>query len=198
MGCDIHGLIEVDWYATFPGEKEENDWRTAVDNLGYLVGRSYDSFGCLFGVRNYVGMEPVAEGKGVPDSLSSRAEERVDDNRDWCHSFSYVTYEELQKVDWEEEGRRDDSRIRKYVDGDLVGKASIWGNLSTEQAEQIREGENLKEQQDDGTIVEYKVEREKRRDCLSGAWEWLIFELMDILAEKFGSENVRLVVWFDN
>jgi len=37
---------------------------------------------------------------------------------------------------------------------------------------------------------------ERRRDHLNGGWATL-FKLMEVLAEQFGSDNVRLCVWFN-
>jgi hypothetical protein len=38
--------------------------------------------------------------------------------------------------------------------------------------------------------------RERRDDYLNGGWATL-FKVMEALAEQFGADNVRLVVWFD-
>jgi hypothetical protein len=38
--------------------------------------------------------------------------------------------------------------------------------------------------------------RERRGDYLKGGWATL-FQLMALLAEQFGADNVRLSVWFD-
>jgi hypothetical protein len=169
-----------------------------VDNLGYLVGRSYDTFGLLFGVRNYANMESFADRRGIPDELSDRAEERIEKDRDWCHSFTYITYDEIQGIDWDKESEHADSRIGMHVDGEMIFKAAGVGDLSSKESERVRSGEVVRKEREDGKVVEYKTTKLTRRECLSGAWERLIFEIMDSLADMAGPENVRMVVWFDN
>lgn len=149
-------------------------------------------------MRNYANIEPIAPRRGIPDELSRRAKERIEDDRDWCHSFTYITYDEIQEVDWDKESENPDSRIGKYVDGEMVFKAASLGELSAEESERIRSGEVIEKEGDNGAKVEYKTTKQTRRECLSGAWEHLLFELMDCLAERYGAENVRMVVWFDN
>ena len=43
---------------------------------------------------------------------------------------------------------------------------------------------------------EKNARRERRGDYLIGGWATL-FKLMEVLAEQFGADNVRLSVWFD-
>ncbi|MEV7233076.1 hypothetical protein AB0N06_03510 [Streptomyces sp. NPDC051020] len=60
MGTDIVDFIEcrASWY------EKGKPWSAAVDLL--YMGRSYDAFGCLFGVRNRAGFRPLAAGRGLP------------------------------------------------------------------------------------------------------------------------------------
>jgi len=199
VGCDIHGLVEVNWYGDMDhidGEKES--WKCAIDNIGMWVGRSYDTFGLLFGVRNHANFEPVASRRGVPDELSTKGRDRVEDDRDWCHSFTYITLEELNEIDWEETAEEEDGRIRIYDEDDEIQmKAAGVGSLSDEEEEKIREGEEMVKELDNGQVRKYRLEKMKKKDALSGAWEKLI-DLMEVFGETYGKENVRLVVWFDN
>jgi hypothetical protein len=43
----------------------------------------------------------------------------------------------------------------------------------------------------------YRIERLTRREALSPDWS-LLFRLMEELAQVYGENRVRLVVWFDH
>ena len=68
MGTDIAGWIEVN----VSPEDNEGLWLAIVD-LGLLLERSYDLFGCLFGVRNYARFRPLFADRGLPPGESSAA-----------------------------------------------------------------------------------------------------------------------------
>lgn len=92
MGCDIHGYVETD----VRHYEEDDRWWKPAGHLFPFVGRSYDSFGCLFGVRNYSQFEPIAPNRGIPGDASRTV---TDEYESWgpdAHSETYVTYEELQ------------------------------------------------------------------------------------------------------
>mgnify|MGYP006282672237 CR=1 FL=1 len=198
MGCDIHGLVEVNWYGDMDHVDDKKKWECAIENIGSWVGRSYDTFGLLFGVRDYANFEPVAPRRGVPDNLSNRGQERIGKDKSWCHSFSYVTLAELNQVDWEATADEADSRIRVYDEEDeLRFKAAGISSLSDEEEQKIRSGDEVVKELDNGQTNKYRLEKMKKKDALSGAWKRLI-DLMESFGETHGEENVRLVVWFDN
>lgn len=207
MGCDIHGLVEVNWYGKYEEQYEEDpvDWLCAIDNVGMWVGRNYDLFGMLFGVRNYANFNPIAPKRGIPEEGSERLEDRlepyIEENRIGavsCHSPSYLTLKELNQIDWETTTEKEDSRIRIYdEDDELQMKAAGIGSLSDEEVQRIEDGEEVVKEGSDGEVRKYRQEKMKKEDALSGAWEKLI-EQMEMFGETYGEENVRLVVWFDN
>ena len=47
----------------------------------------------------------------------------------------------------------------------------------------------------DGTRYQV-VKRMTRKEPLSSGWQ-VLFQLMEVLAMKFGADGVRLVLWFD-
>jgi hypothetical protein len=49
MGTDIAGWIEVN---AAPDFLRDGLWLNVID-VGSVVGRSYDLYACLFGIRNY-------------------------------------------------------------------------------------------------------------------------------------------------
>lgn len=69
-------------------------------------------------------------------------------------------------------------------------------DLSEEELQRLRSGEKVEHPSQEGKYL--KCKSYTRKEALSGAWEWFIFEFMNKLGERFGDENVRLVVWFDN
>lgn len=187
MGCDIHGWIEVRQF-----EFDPKYWTTAV-NAGMLLDRNYDMFGCLFGVRNYTNFKPIANNRGVPDDVSKKVRKEIDDWAGDGHSHSYITYEEMKRINWEEEAEDYDGRIHEYnLDGRMVSKFEWCSSLTEEDLKTLAKEKVLKK---DKWI--FKLEKERRKDARGGRWD-LIEKLMSVLADAFGDENVRLVVWFDN
>ncbi|MFE7237713.1 hypothetical protein [Streptomyces sp. NPDC057580] len=77
MGTDIYGFIEcrASWH-----EKGE-PWSAAVDFDLLYMGRSYDAFGCLLGVRNRADFRPLAADRGLPEHVCDRVRRigRADD-----------------------------------------------------------------------------------------------------------------------
>ena len=188
MGCDIHGWVEV---------KLLDTWYPVID-ISLFVHRNYDMFGCLFGVRNYCKFKPIAANRGIPDDVSELVKKEI---RSWDidgHSHTWITYREIKNINWDEEGDEIDERVHQYKrlkDGSLkyIGKC-LWSSRldDPEIQKQLRE---KGECEVDGII--YRYEKVKRKDALSRDWEFL-FKCMEYLAECYGEENVRLVVWFDN
>lgn len=202
MGTDIYGAIEIEHF---------DHWYAQNRLLG-LVGRSYDSFSTLFGVREFVPFEPVAADRGLPDDLSDRVEERVDEYRNHrsgenligtasFHSPTWVTYDELLEVDWDEKATERDSRY-SVLDENMEPTGSKFAH-ATGHAERIAEnrdrlanGEAVQFETASGETRYLKRQRPTRRDALSDSWEWLIFDLLDSYTARFDPEQIRLVVWF--
>lgn len=205
MGTDIHGHVEI---------RRFDRWH-AQNNLLGLVGRSYDTFSLLFGVRGHVPFDPIAADRGLPDDLSRRVEERIDtEYRNHYtgknlvgtvdfHSPSWVTYEELLNVDW---GVKADGRDARFSvldeDKEPTGTKFAWGSghkeLIEENRERLDNGEAVEFETTGGETRYLQRTRPTRREALSPAWEWLIFDLLDSYAERVDPEDIRLVVWFDN
>lgn len=145
MEVDIHGSVEFR-DANLDEGRDWKDWY-AVINAGIILDRSYAMFGSLFGVRNPTDFVPVAADRGLPDDVSE--EVKGDAEGEGNHSYTWITWEELQAVDW------------------------------------------------DATGLIYGTDRISRRDAL-GDSGCLLLDLMKPLAERYGEQCVRLVVWFDN
>jgi hypothetical protein len=180
MGTDIEGWVEI---------CEHGSWVSVVD-ISVLVPRSYDLFGCLFGVRNLAQFRPLFAGRGVP--ADSPHHERTDGAED-IHDATWVAYEELVRIDPEEEALAPDQRIHEYdvlEDGSevLASKAS-WSAATADIADQVRAQGEVRR---DSRV--YRVRTLKRGEALEGLE--LVQAIMDVLARRYGAENVRLVVWF--
>lgn len=62
MGTDIHGAIECRPQFGLP---KPPAWACAMDLELIYATRNYDAFGCLFGITNFAGFDPVAAGRGL-------------------------------------------------------------------------------------------------------------------------------------
>ena len=205
MGCDIHGAVE----ATTEGSSY---WRYVVD-VGSVVGRSYDTFGALWGVRNYGMFEPAFANRGFPDelSLSTKAELQSwggDDYRNELgrldfHSASWATMDEMHALDWDESADDLDHRI-SILDENKTPTGSKAGGFGPASGwYEILEDDDARAALDRGEPVPNEsgtryIQRRllTRRDTLTPAWEWLIFTMLPAIGERY--DDVRMVVWFDN
>ena len=93
MGTDIHGYIECYTKETTPGS-----WIPIMDLYPLFPGRDYDSFACLFGVRNFARFRPIAEDRGLPDDVTEKVREEFP-VEDGYHSYTWITYREIQAID---------------------------------------------------------------------------------------------------
>ncbi len=71
MSTNIHGGIEFRHPGVGTDYYEGEPWVAAMDLWPLYDQTDYASFGCLFGVRNHVGFQPLAAGRGLPVDLSS-------------------------------------------------------------------------------------------------------------------------------
>jgi hypothetical protein len=199
MGTDIYGWVEGkrSW------QKEGEPWNALI-KVGWLVDRNYDAFGCLFGARNYAQFRPIAANRGLPDDVSREARDEAALCPKEFHSHSWITWLEIKAIDWEEEAEAPDERLHTYIrneQGELVYEKKSWwsrdwtdmqptaeGLAAAATPEDVREWENP-----EGKII--RAEVLSRKPVF--AWGNQLFQVMAALAERFGEERVRLVVWFD-
>ena len=97
MGCDIHGTLEILRYKTL-------GWEFTALVPGT---RTYDWFGVLAGVRNYVNAIPISELRGIPDKLSEKTSEDIAYWDGDGHSHSWLTHKDFTDYDW----------TQQFVDG---------------------------------------------------------------------------------
>ncbi|WP_370417003.1 hypothetical protein AB8O64_00090 [Streptomyces sp. QH1-20] len=191
MGTDIHGFVEC--RATF-GTLDEEDaaWHAAISLDLLYGGRDYDAFGCLFGVRNYAGFRPIAEGRGLPGDVSAQTRDAYETWEPDCHSSSWASWAELDQVDWDESADTVDERVHQYT------FTPDHGRVLTGKSFQDIQSRPERAEWTQGDVL-YRVVRMIRRDAIAETSEWTpVWMAMQALADVHGSENVRLVVWFDN
>lgn len=163
LGCDILGWIEVrlvtHWYGTI--------W------ISPLVGRNYQAFDCLFGVRGSM-FRPVAARRGFPADVSPEVKWAASGlDYDEALAFTNVEIQEGLPLGWH---------------------SPTWITLPEVKA--IDPRERALEPPPPRSLRHQGVgELPTRRDVLDRSWQRL-FHQMDFLAEDFGEQGVRLVVWF--
>lgn len=91
MGTDIHGFIEVRNSCTHSSEPDDDElffrWHSAIALDHVYGGRSYEAFGCLFGVRGG-SFEPLAAQRGFPRDASRAVARAFEREREDSHNPS--------------------------------------------------------------------------------------------------------------
>lgn len=202
MGIDINGIVEY---------REDGVWHGLISTS--VLGRNYDAFGCLFGVKNYANFTPLAADRGIPTDASAEIKIQMEDpdHSDGIENgvffgHSWIGYWEVKAIDWDAKADAPDSRVHCYrrdEAGNLVMESkSAWSRPFAEHVGQsliegmlgARTWDEGQEWEIDGKV--YRSERMTVRQVVSNEWVTL-FQMMGTLAALFGDDNVRLIVWFD-
>lgn len=95
MGCDIHMHVEVKL-------KGSDEWQHL--NNPY-VGRYYNLFALMAGVRNDGSITPLAEPRGLPSDMSAVTKWDAENWEDDMHSASWLDRKEIGKLQkwWEKQ-----------------------------------------------------------------------------------------------
>ena len=128
MGCDIHSLCEVkvegkwtvvrDMFPTSEWERELYTRRGKPNpnkKTAPLDDRHYGTFAWLAGVRNYSGIEPILEPRGLPRDMS---DELKGEHEGWGsdgHSGSWLSLGDLLGFDYD--AVMENRRVTKGLDG---------------------------------------------------------------------------------
>lgn len=191
MGTDIIGLIEFK-------ERGKIKWRK-LKNVGRLLDRNYDSFGCLFGVRNSCNFKPISYRRGVPDDCCDDAIEYKDNRKDiGFHDQTYITLEEINNINWEEETEDYDERLSYFEKNEngiykYKSKSFINPDLWSGKERDLLE----KEKKFEKGNYKFEYQKFKRKDVISN--DWLeVFELMRKYANEYDIDpkEIRLIVAF--
>ena len=111
MGCDIFSRAEKRI-----GEK----WQVISGLHPFSDARSYRVFGFLADVRNWAGVMPISQPRGLPQGVVAPVDEETPDD-EWLgeHSFSWLLVSELLAVDYDRVV--EDRRTTGVVDGITYG-----------------------------------------------------------------------------
>lgn len=92
MGCDIHIYAER--------RNDSGQYYMAKFDFSALENRSYGTFAWLAGVRNYSGIIPISEPRGIPNDLSEGV---LHEKESWDgdgHNHSWLSVAELMMIDY--------------------------------------------------------------------------------------------------
>jgi hypothetical protein len=187
LGTDIRGRVEI---------KDEwlDDWVSVV-NIGPILSRQYDMFACLFGVMNYANFRPLAPERGIPADTSQEVARDLLDHEQNALFPTWIGWDEIQAIDWNEAGIKPDERVHRYEMQD-GGHLRYVSKGVHPYSDMLNFDEEYSWEEDDGYV--YKIETISRAAALEGDPGWpLLFKIMDLLARQNPRRLVRLVVWFE-
>jgi hypothetical protein len=198
MGVDIRGWVE---FGIFWKHEQRTFWYGAI-KIDILIDRHYNMFHALFGtgLLTRVPFPPVAPNRGTPIDASSEVKKMVASDHPDFHGHSWITWQELLAIDWEEEAEMRDGAYALFSE-----RKGIYGRseqVNSEEMQSLWQGWTPEQRtgwEETGRVtagdVTYK-RRVKRRDIYGADWETL-FSMMEALARRYGEDKVRLVVMFD-
>jgi hypothetical protein len=180
MGCDIHLFVE---------ERVDNGKWEYVQEID--VNRNYDLFGFLAGVRDDNNLQHFPR-KGFPNDASKTVIGQYDEWDLNGHSHSWLTLEELQTVNWDDEKatikqsgvvRNDD--WDKFQESVKSGKPDYWFSYS---AAVVGKGaENFSYHEWECPL------KEQFDEFIEGVVKYL-----PKICETTNPNDIRIVFWFDN
>jgi hypothetical protein len=178
----MRGWVEV---------KDGEEWWGSIEVYKLFCGAgNYEMFASLFGMRNYAQFVPIAEKRGMPPDVSRSFKE---DYKYWeGHSATWLTYKEIKNTNWNETALKPclDSKY-KIKGGQFFREDASDNELTDEEQKSFYLGKSIEK---NGYV--YIPGILTRRSVLS--WEWsLLFNIMCLLSEKYGDEEIRLVVFFE-
>ena len=191
MSTTLNGAIEV--YS-----EHAETWMFMIDTFN-LFYQDYGIFATLFGVRNYIDINPIAENRGVPADISTEANKIIsysDDNSN--HSF--ITFEELKLIN------KDLTTNKKLsIQCDKNGNIIENGFIANEQygyskSEIIMENEDLTvfENTNIANLKRYFQNRKIfATEILNSNWEFkLLYQVMEVINKKHKGQHIRWIVSF--
>lgn len=204
MTTDIYGWIEVRHpFADQDYWSDEEPWTVAMDLFPLLTDQDYAAFGCLFGVRNYQGWTPLAEGRGMPDDASKELREKVAQFEPGdVNGLTWVSWAELRDLDMSVQPPGSRGRIRLH-EGALERRWWVGADWPAEIVERFGRlpwgdvpGSAYGRHEVSGAVLSYDPGSRGEVIGPGSGWEH-VFAVMGALAGRFGDAGVRLVVYFD-
>ncbi|WP_262055994.1 hypothetical protein [Streptomyces sp. STR69] len=207
MSTDIHGGIEFRHPGVGTDYYDGEPWVAAMDLWPLYDETDYAAFGCLFGVRNYAGFQPLAPERGLPADLSSGMRSQLGPwvASDDLYSASWVSWAELASIDLAATPHEFTGRLTwrtkalpSILHQHLVSDSRLLEALSVvgEPPSDLRDATERVEWTTDELTCTY--EPLTVGAVLGPETHWPhVFAVMKALAGRFGDEGVRLVVAFD-
>ncbi|MET7789737.1 hypothetical protein ACFYSJ_07380 [Streptomyces sp. NPDC005248] len=133
MATEVSGMIECRPWAEIWGEDDgEVGWQAVIDLFVLNIGNAYDALACLFGVRNYFGFRPLAEGRGLPEDASDGLRDafQAQGGPEYAWGETWVSWAELDAADWKET-EQSGSLSRSAVAGTATHWAPVWDVMRT-------------------------------------------------------------------
>lgn len=148
MGCDIHNHVEVKINGIWEYDSLNNFSNYDYKNEKYIKNeqnepfgwRSYSMFSLLGNVRNYIGIIPISDNRGLPSDVSDDIKQQSIEERGDAHSHSYLTLRELIEYDYDKSYLNEN-----YINGELITEDDIYnpkdflGNLFFIHLEELKE-----------------------------------------------------------
>lgn len=111
MGTDIHGAIEC---RPGLGLRAPHARVYALDLELACTTRNYDAFGCLFGVMNFAGFDPVAAGRGLPADAAAHTRDKAAGMLPPFFGMTWIGWDEIEALEWDHAAPRPDARLHEY------------------------------------------------------------------------------------
>ncbi|WP_300673633.1 hypothetical protein [Desulfoluna sp.] len=192
MGTDINLYAEKKvgdkWVLATGMEKNEwydpnNPLKSEFSPIQIEVGRNYDLFALLAGVRNYSDVESISDPRGLPNDVCQEISAEYKTYEDASFSPSWLLVSELEQFDWEKVIQKEgmvDKHVANLFAGNPMGfPVDKWPkDIQCSYARWKR----------DGVSVRW---REKAIDISS--W-YLLKDKVDNLCNNL---TIRFVFWFD-
>lgn len=121
-------LPPIDWDTATP-EEEEAYW-----NLPLFLGRDYELFSVLAGVRNRLDIRPIAPPRGVPEDVGEAVRAAWNAARHYpdIHTASWLSLRELLDFDWDQSlihlSLRDNEPSRLHSQNFLTYREAVSDN----------------------------------------------------------------------
>ncbi|MEU9366970.1 hypothetical protein AB0D71_20005 [Streptomyces avermitilis] len=206
MSTDIHGGIEFRHPGVDTDYYDGEPWVAATDLWPLYDETDYAAFGCLFGVRNYAGFQPLAPDRGLPVDLSSGMQHLGSSVvGGGLHSASWVSWAELAAMDLAAEPDHFIGRLTwctkslpPTLHQQLVSDSWPPEALSAVGVPPADLSGATKRLEWTTGEVSCTYEPLTVGAVLGPETDWQhVFAVMKALADRFGDDGVRLVVAFD-
>ncbi|MCY9511320.1 hypothetical protein M5W68_06935 [Paenibacillus larvae] len=174
LKCKERGADTL-WLEEWIKEEKEKTYNF-VDIL-----RNYRLYAALADVRNYDGVKPICEPRGLPSDVSAVVKEQSDEWGRGAHDRSYLTAKELLEFDWDQK-----IKFGGFVDDEQYSEFLKNGSPKQWYFAQRSWGKPYKPIQWTETL----------KDCVDTFYTWSIPKLIELADGDL--ESVRIVFWFDN